>query len=115
MLKELFGNNTIEKIFFYLLQNQTCYGAELSKIFDVPVSSIQKGLERLEYGGILVSIMVGKTRVYQFNPRWPFLNEFKAFLEKAYSSLPEEFHKKYYRRPVRKRPRCKGKPLSYIT
>ncbi len=111
MLKELFGNNTIEKICFFLLMNKTCYGALLSKVFDVPVSSIQKGLERLEYGGIVVSVMVGKTRVYQFNPRWPFLKEFEMFLKKAYSFLPEEMRLQYYERPIRKRPRRKGKPL----
>ena len=111
MLRELFGNSTIEKILFFILMNKTCYGAQLSKVFDIPVSNVQKALERLELGGVLVSLMVGKTRVYQFNPRWPFLKEFKSFLQKAYSFLPEDIHKQYYRRPIRKRPRRKGKPL----
>jgi predicted Zn-dependent protease with MMP-like domain len=49
--------------------------------------------------------------MYHWNPRYPFIEEFKAFIEKAYSSLPEDFKKKYYERVIRKRPRKKGKPL----
>ncbi|HPE84709.1 MAG: winged helix-turn-helix transcriptional regulator [Chlamydiia bacterium] len=111
MLAELFGNASIEKIFFFLLLNDTCYGTQLSKVFEEPVSNMQKALQRLELGGIIVSTMVGKTRVYQFNPRWPFLKEFKIFLQKAYNFIPESIRYQYYENPVRKRPRRKGKPL----
>lgn len=60
-------------------------------------------LARLELGGIIVSHKEGKTLMYQFNPRYPFLDELKAFLGKAYTFLPEEIQQKYYepmRRPA---------------
>jgi len=48
-------------------------------------------LEKLELGGVLVSKNVGKTRLFVFSPRYAFLSELKALLEKAREfSSPEE-------------------------
>ncbi len=80
-------------------------------LFHIPLYSFQCALARLEKGGIVVSHKEGKTRLYQFNPRYPFLNELKAFLEKAYICFPDEIRQKYYEPLVRKRPRRAGKPL----
>ena len=33
VLEPVFGNKTIEKILFYLLVNESCYGMQLSKAF----------------------------------------------------------------------------------
>ncbi len=111
MLEGLFGNPTIEKILFYLLRNEKTYPSELSTVFDMSLFGFQTALERLEKAGIVVSYMEGRTRVYQFNPRFAMQEELIILLQKAYSFLPEEFRQKYYERPVRKRPRRKGKPL----
>ncbi len=111
MFEYLFGNPVIEKVLFYIIRNEKTYASQLSRIFEMPLFSFQKALERLERGGIIVSQKEGKTRLYQFNPRYPMLREFRSFLEKAYSFLPEDFQMKYYEAPVRKRPRRKGKPL----
>lgn len=111
MLESLFGNPVIEKILFYLLVNQKCYPSQLKNIFNIPLYSFQTALGRLERGGIIVSHKEGKTLIYQFNPRYPFLLELKSFLEKAYSFFPEEMRQKYYEPIVRKRPRRQGKPL----
>lgn len=111
MLEPLFGSKIIEKILFFLLINNRCYGTQLSKTFNKALSHFQKGLDRLEAGSIIVSFLEGKTRVYQFNPRYPFLSELKAFLQKAYEFLPDELKEQHYRPIVRRRPRRKGKPL----
>ncbi len=111
MLEKLFGNPVIEKILFYLLINEQSYASELKEVFDIPLYSIQMALARLEKGGIIVRQAKGKTQLYQFNPRYPVLNELKVFLKKAYSFLPEEYKYKLYEFPVRRRPRRKGKPL----
>ena len=105
MLEKLFGNIVIEKIFFYLLRNEKAYPSLLSQALDVPLYSIQKASARLEDGGIVVAQQQGKTRVYEFNPRYPMLAELRAFLEKSYSFLPEELRLKYYEAPIRRRPR----------
>src|ERR1700687_2821984 len=111
MLEALFGNESIERVLFYLLQNKTCYALQLKKQFQSALSPMQQALLRLEKGGILASTLVGKTRVFQFNPRYLFLDELCSFLQCAYETLPEEIKKKYYETPVRKRPRRTGKPL----
>ncbi|NGX33745.1 MAG: hypothetical protein K1060chlam1_00086 [Candidatus Anoxychlamydiales bacterium] len=111
MLEPIFGGKNIEKILFFLLIHQRCYGRQLSRTFQTALSPIQKALDRLETGGIIVSFLEGKTRMYQFNPRYPFLQELKTLLEKAYLFLPQEFKNQYYEPKIRKRPRRKGKPL----
>jgi hypothetical protein len=111
MLEKLFGNVVIEKIFFYLLVNEKSYATQLSRALETPLYSIQIALGRLEQGGIVVRQAQGKTQLYQFNPRYPFLAELKAFLKKAYDSLPENFRVKFYEVPLRTRPRRSGKPL----
>jgi len=112
MLEKLFGNPVIEKILFYLLLNEQGYGVQLSATLNVSLSSAQNALERLEAGGIVVSQMQGKTRVYQFNPRYPLLKELRTFLNKAYTFLPEKQKHQFYETPIRRRPRRKGKPLN---
>ncbi len=111
MLESLFGNENIERILFFLLRNETCYALQLKKQFATALSPLQQALLRLEKGGILVSRLVGKTRIFQFNPRYFFRRELCAFLESAYATLPEEIKKKYYEKTERKRPRRTGKPL----
>jgi len=111
MLEKLFGNSVIEKVLFYLLANEKGYATELKNALGIPLNSIQMALSRLEKGGILIRQPVGKTQVYQYNPRYPFLEELRNFLKKAYLSLPENIRKKQYEAPLRKRPRRKGKPL----
>jgi hypothetical protein len=45
-----------------------------------------------------VSRTLGRTRVYELNPRWFFYKELKALLEKALAALPVEEVKKHYSR-----------------
>jgi DNA-binding transcriptional ArsR family regulator len=108
MLEKLFGNAVIEKILFFLLANEKSYASELRRTLGIPLYSVQIALARLERGGIIVRQSYGKTQVYQYNPRYPFLSELKAFLRKAYDSHPENMRKKFYESPVRKRPVERG-------
>lgn len=111
MLECLFGNPVIEKVVFFLLINGKCYPSQLKSTFQSPLYSFQRALGRLEKGGVVVSHREGKTLVYEFNPRYPFLVELKAFLQKAYTFFPQELKEKYYEPIIRKRPRRAGKPL----
>jgi hypothetical protein len=111
MLEYLFGNAVIEKVMFFLLINEKCYPSQLKAVFQGPLYSFQRALARLEKGGVIVSHRIGKTLVYEYNPRYPFLSELKDFLRKAYEFFPKEIQEKYYEPAVRKRPRRQGKPL----
>ena len=83
MLEGLFGNPVIEKIFFTLITAGDAYPLGMAKNFNGPVNRFQQQLKRLEDGAILVSRLVGRVRLYTFNPRYPFLKELKALIDKA--------------------------------
>lgn len=109
MLEALFGNIIVEKILFFINTYGEGYPLGMAKVFEEPVNRIQQQLRRLEDGGIIVSRLVGRVRLYTFNPRYPFLKELKSFISKAYEFLPEAEKEMYYR--MRTRPRRMGKPL----
>jgi len=109
MLEALFGNDKIEKILFYILVYNDCYAKAVADLYKIPLNGVQQQLQRLENGGIIVSQKKGSVRLYQFNPRYPFLVELIKFLQRAMDVLPREEIMKYYR--MRTRPRRKGKPL----
>ncbi|MES2122991.1 MAG: DUF6314 family protein [Chlamydiota bacterium] len=96
MLEALCGNQTIEKILFFLLVNNKCYGVQLHRLLDTALTPLQKGLQRLEKGGVITSSLEGKTRIYLFNPAFPMLSELEQLLKKAYSLLPQHEKKKFY-------------------
>ncbi len=111
MLEMLFGNQNTERILFTLLLSKKCYAKQLADRFEVAVFGVQTTLQKLERAGVLISFKGGNTRIFEFNPRYPFLLELKQLLKKAYEFLPKEIKDKYYEPTTRKRPRRTGKPL----
>lgn len=109
LLAGLVGTETAEKALLYLQNCGAGHPRGISVVFEIPVSQVQRQLERFERGGLLVSRLVGRTRVYQWNPRYLFLGEVRALLEKALTSLPDAYREKYFR--ARTRPCRKGKVL----
>ena len=109
MLEGLFGNVIIEKILFSLHVYEEVYAFDLAKGFGEPVNRFQQQLKRLESGGIIVSRLAGRTRLYSINPRYPFRSQLTALIKKAFEFLPEDERQAHYRR--RTRPRRAGKPL----
>ncbi len=110
MLEYLFSNKNVEKVLIYLILHDKCNATELSKAFQSALDPIQKTLQKLEMGGLLISFKEGRTRVFQWNKRYPFLNEIQTLAQKAYKFLPENIKNKYYAPQKRKRPRKTGKP-----
>jgi len=96
-------------VLLYILSREEGYAREIARYYDTDVKSIQLQLDKMEKGGVLVSQTVGKTRPYMMNPRYPFLNELKALLEKALSFYPADEQEELVMN--RRRPRAKGKPL----
>ena len=109
MLEALLGSINRERVLLFLHTCHEGYAREISRFFKTDLDPIQKQLERLEFGGVIYSRNAGKTRVYAINPRYPFLAELKALLDKALTFYPEEEKKGLMM--VRQRPRRKGKPL----
>lgn len=109
MLEYLFANKNVEKILMYLNLHEKANASELSRAFKSSLDPIQKTLRKLEEGGLLVSFLEGKTRIFRWNPRYPFLREIQLVAEKAYTYLPSEIQEIYYKKTKRKRPRKSGK------
>ncbi len=109
MLEPLLGSKGAERVLMFITARQEAYPREISRYFGMGIYPVRKQLDKLELGGILVSFSKGRTRIYTFNPRYPFLKELKALLEKALAYYPEEEQKKLMLN--RRRPRRRGKPL----
>ena len=58
--------------------------------YESSLDPIQKQLDRLELASVLVSKKVGRTRIFMFNPRYAFLEELKALLQKVVEFYPPE-------------------------
>lgn len=96
MLEVLCGNKNVQRILIFLFVNNRCYGTQLHRALKVPLTPIQKALNRLEKGGLVTSFYEGKTRLYQFNPAYPLMQEVEQLLKKAYTLLPAHEKKGYY-------------------
>jgi len=108
MLEGIFGNIIVEKILFMLYVYEEGYPLGMAKTFKQPVNRFQQQLKRLENAGVIVSRLIGRVRVYTYNPRYPFLEEVKALIAEAFEFLPEKEKDAYYKK--RTRPRRPGKP-----
>ena len=108
-LKTLLGSESSEQILIFILARESGYPTEVAKFYASYLYTIQKQMEKLEAGNVLSSKTVGRTRVYTFNPRYPFLKELKALLQRALSFYPEQLQKALTM--DRRRPRRSGKPL----
>lgn len=95
MLDVLVGSKNVERILLFLFVNGKCYGTKLQKQLNVPLTPIQKGLERLEKAGIIQSSFEGKTKLYRFNASYPLHEELEAVLQKAYALLSTQEKKLY--------------------
>jgi predicted transcriptional regulator len=109
MLEVILGSKSRERVLAFISARKEGYAREIARFYDTDLAPIQKQLDKLELAGILASRMVGRTRLYTFNPRYAFLKELQALLEKAVSFYTPEEREGLLM--VRRRPRRRGKPL----
>lgn len=109
MIESIVGSKSSEQVFIFMIARDEGYAKEIADFFDSELYAIQKQLKRLEAANILVSKKIGRTRIYQFNPRYPFLKELKSLLEKAISFYPGDIRENLIMN--RRRPRKSDKPL----
>lgn len=109
MLEPILGSPSCEKVMMYLHARGEGYAREIARFFATDLNPIQKQLAKLESGNVLVSRVVGRTRLFSFNPRYPMIDELRALLEKTLQFYPEDMREKLLMN--RRRPRRLGKPL----
>ena len=109
MIEVLLGSKNAERVLLYIFTREEGYAREIASFYNTDLKPIQMQLDKFEKGGVLVSRSIGRTRPYEFNPRYPFLNELKTLLEKALSFYPAKEQEELTMN--RRRPRAKGKTL----
>ena len=109
MLEAIVGSVAADRVLLYLQSYDQAYGREIATTFDMAQRQGQKQLLKLESGGVLVSRLAGRTRLYQWNPRNPLVEPLRALLGAALDSLPVAEQQRYFRK--RARPRRSGKAL----
>ena len=109
-LETLFGGRAATKVLLFIENYSEGYASQIARTFEMPLSEVQKQLAKFENVGILVSRMIGTSRMYTWNPRDPALNALRQLLQNTLNDgIPKERLNKYFRQ--RRRPRRKGKPL----
>ncbi len=109
MIEVLLGSKNAERVLIYIFTREEGYAREIASFYGADLKSIQMQLNKFEKSGVLASRAVGRTRPYVFNPRYSFLNELKALLQKALSFYPAKKQEELTMN--RRRPRAKGKAL----
>ena len=109
MLEAILGSLSSERVLVFIFARREGYAREIARFFETALAPIQKQLDKLELAGVFVSRTAGRTRLYEFNPRYAFLKELRSLLGKAISFYPPEDRERLVM--VRRRPRRKGKPL----
>lgn len=109
-LEALFGGQAAAKVLLFMENYGEGHASWIARTFEMPVSEVQKQLKKFEEAGVLVSRMVGTSRVFTWNPRDPALEGLRQLLKSTLEyGIPSDRLKKYFRQ--RRRPRRKGKPL----
>jgi DNA-binding transcriptional ArsR family regulator len=105
-LAGLFGSKAANRVLLFLESYGQGYASEIARTFGMSLNQAQGQLRKFEDLGLLVSRMVGRTRVYSFN-RNPIADELRIFLRSMLERLPDSTLERYYRQ--RRRPRRTGK------
>jgi hypothetical protein len=109
MIEPIVGSKSSEQVFIFMIARNEGYAKEIADFFNSELYAIQTQMNRLEAANILVSKKIGRTRLFQFNPRYPFLKELKSLLEKTISYYPDDIKENLLMN--RRRPRKNDKPL----
>lgn len=108
MLRSILGSESRERVLAFLVNNREGYATEIVRSSGLDLYAVQKQCEKFEADGVLQSRVVGRVRVYAFNPEYPLLPELKNLIEKALADeaavqsastpapLPESF-RSYFR------------------
>ena len=103
-----FGGQGRTRALLALQLLEESYPRELARVLSMPLSSVQKALASLELDGLVAGRMVGRTRLYQINPRYFAADALVTYLSRL--TEPEDLLRSRVA-SVRRRPRRRGKPM----
>ena len=97
------------KIMLHLVHYKEIYPSAVANDYKITLSGVQKQFARFEEAGILVSKLVGKTRIYSFNMKSKVAKTFYDLVKLYYDGLSIKDKEKIF--SERRRPRRAGKPI----
>lgn len=106
-LDALFGSRSASQTLLFLQNYGEGHARRIAATFEVSHMAIQRQLRRLEAASILVSRMVGNTRIFTWNPRYAGVKDLRTLLEAELERLPIGVTRQYFRQ--RQRPRRSGR------
>ncbi|MDE0053001.1 MAG: ArsR family transcriptional regulator [Gammaproteobacteria bacterium] len=112
VLEAALGNRTAAWALLFITAYGEGHANRIASTFDLAVSVVRDQLLRLEANGVLVSRMIGRARVFQFNERSPTARNLRVFLREEIELLPRDDVRRHFRQ--RQRPRRTTKPPSVI-
>lgn len=89
MISSPFGSVTRTRTLMALALMEASYPRELSRLLETAVNNVQSALRSLERDGLVVARSVGRTRLFQLNPRYFAANALKALVDKLAAADPE--------------------------
>jgi hypothetical protein len=108
-LEALFGSRSASQVLLFLQNYGEGHARRIATTFGVSHMGIQRQLSRFEAAGLLVSRLVGNTRVFTWNPRSSVARDLRPFLEAELGRMPADVTREYFRQ--RQRPRRSGKAV----
>jgi DNA-binding transcriptional ArsR family regulator len=109
MLDKILGSDIAMKIMLHLVHYEEIYPSAVAKDYELTLSAVQKQFARFEEAGVLVSKLVGRTRVYMFNKKSKAVIKFYELVKVYYDGLSVKDKEKIF--SERRRPRRPGKPV----
>jgi len=103
-----FGGKGRTRLLLALRLLSESYSRELARVLEMPFSSVQKAVRSLEKDGLVAGRALGRTRVFQLDPRYFAYEEIQRLLLRL---TEPEFELKTRVSTLRRRPRRTGKPL----
>ncbi len=103
MIESILGSQSKEQVLLFITGRESGYAKQIAEYFKCSVTPIKNQLESLEAGGVLFSELVGRTKVFRINPRYPFKKEVTELIEKVISFMSDEDRERLLY--SRKRPR----------
>lgn len=108
ILSSPFGGQTRTRVLLALALLTQSYPRELARLLEVPVSGVQAALRGLERDGLVAGRLVGRTRLYDLNPRYFARDELRRYLARLSEGAPDLVKAVTL---LRRRPRREGKPF----
>lgn len=108
-LEALLGNKTAAMLMLYLFHYGEAYPTGAARDLGLSQSPVQRQLEKFESAGLLVSKLVGRTRIYTFNPKHPATQRLRELVRVFYEGMSLREREQMF--GTRRRPRRRGKPV----